>query len=237
MNLLDENGQDIENVNDFIEYWKNRYYRYTDVSDSIYHYALHEIQNNHNIQIAISLLGAWKTNAIRSGQFEMPAFICPCGAQYHFTGLWRIGTSSGYEVWTLLPDQFEEHMNRINNEPRELINELSNRTYNGPRSPQTRFGLSYSTAYAHFLNPEQFPILDTFAYRAIRFIFARPRPERPFRVSNNLRNYDDYFEQFVTPFNQLRNHGNAPARDMDKSLWTYGHFISRPIGNQVCCEQ
>lgn len=239
MNLLDENGQEIENVNDFIEYWKNRYYKYTDVSDSIYYYIRDEIQNNRNIQRAISLLGAWKTNAIKSKRFETQAFICHCGAQYYFTGLWRTGTSSGYDVWTSLPNQFEEHRNRINNEARELINELSNLTYNGPRAPKTRFGLSYSTTYAHFLNPEQFPILDIFAYRAIRFIVSDIRPEIPFKVSNNLVNFDDYIKQFVSPFNQLRNNCNASARDVDKSLWAYGHFISksRPIRNRVCCER
>lgn len=233
--ILDENLQQKDsNLFNFIEYWKDHYYNYTDISDSIYYYILDSLKNNKDIARAINLLGAWKTNAIgynpKTGNL---AFICPCGAKYYFNKLWKTGTRSGFDVWISLPEKFNEHKSSLNNAA-QLISTLSNLTYNGPKSSHTKFRLIYSITYLHFLAPEHFPILDIFVYRAIRYIFSSLRPNIPYEISNDIKTPIAYKEQYKTQFDQIKKDYNSLTRNIDKALWAFGHFISK---KKACCEK
>ncbi|MCJ7816813.1 MAG: hypothetical protein MUP55_03055 [Candidatus Aenigmarchaeota archaeon] len=248
MNLfaLGVHGQQTNcSLKDFIDYWKDKYYWYTTVSDSIYYYARDSLKENRDIEKAIALVGAWKTNSIslnsKSGNL---AFICPCGAKYYFTDMWKTGTSSAYDVWMSLPDKLYEHKKRLT-DPERLIIELSRLEYNGARSSSTEFGLIYSITYLHFLDSDSFPILDKFVYNAIEFIFSLSKPHIPFEPKHltTFKDYEKlsyYRRKFMPKFNQLKKDSDSTVREIDKVLWAFGHFISGslvPKSIKVCCKR
>jgi len=239
-------------VTKFIDYWKERYYQYTDVSDSIYWKVYYSIKNN-NVKKEIELMGAWKTGAISLRGKEGLAFECPCprGAKYRYTGRWKTGTPAGYDVWVSLSDRINNDRTRLENpeEIAELIEELRIKTYNGPRSPLTKFSLTYLITYLHFLDPEKYPIFDSFANRAVEYIFSEQRPEIPFKLSNSdkVKNFKEYKNGFMSKFNKLKEDykpqeenidETKKIRNIDKALWAFGHYIwgSAMKKNKACCE-
>ena len=232
----------VNDVTTFINYWKGKYYSYTNVSDTVYHYSRDSLMNNTDIERAVSLIGAWKTNSISCHlQTNNLAFNCPCGRHYYYTGMWKSGTSSAYDIWSSLPNNLTNHKALLLQNPKQLINDLQNLRYNGPTSPKTRFGLIYSITYLHFLDSLKYPIFDIFVFRAVNYVFSTTRPQIPYIISNDIKDFDRYIKDFVTNFNLLKNNTNSTSRDLDKALWAFGHYVSdsKKIkkNKKVCCEK
>ena len=238
MNLIIPPNRNVKNLGEFIDYWQNQYYTYTNVSDSIYNFCITSLKNNTDTHKSICLIGAWKTNSI--SLYSNPgdiAFSCPCGKKYYFTGMWKSGTSSAHDIWVGLSKDYNRHKSLLST-PHSLISELESKTYNGARSPNTIFGLTYSLTYLHFLDPNGFPIFDKFVFLAVNFINSMETPDIPYKNNKSCRSFDDYIDNYVNKFNIIQKSLGKDNRCVDKALWSFGHYISnsRQIIKPVCCK-
>lgn len=75
-----------------------------------------------------------------------------------------------------------------------------------------RYEKSFASKYAHFHNKVAFPILDSFAVRAMAQLQER-------RLG--IRNYTRFFEA-IEAFRQQAGLTAVPWEDLDKYLWLYG---------------
>lgn len=239
MNLIISPNQNAKDLNEFIDFWSNQYYSYTNISDSIYNYCINSLSNNTAIKNAIFLIGAWKTNSINLySKSENIAFKCSCGKTYYYTDMWKSGTSSAYDVWVNLNNDYIKHQSLLNS-PEMLISQLESKKYNGSRAPNTKFGLTYAITYLHFLQPNKFPIFDKFVFLAVNFINSNQIQNIPYKIkNNNVCNYSDYINKYVNNFNIIKNCTSKSQRCIDKALWSFGHYItySKKLLKPVCCK-
>ncbi len=237
MNLIKTKTTKAKDLNDFIEFWSLQYYNYTNVSDSIYYYCINSINNNVNINKAICLIGAWKTNSIslysKTGNL---AYTCNCGKKYYYTNMWKSGTSSAYDVWINLHKKNTNHKALLN-KPLRLVQKIINKPYNGSKSPNTKFGLVYTLTYLHFLQPDYFPIYDRFVFLAINYINNKQLPQIPYKNTQTINSYSEYENKYVSQFVMIKKMTGLESRVIDKALWSFGHYISnsKKLVKPVCC--
>ena len=214
----------------FIESWASRYYSYTSISDSIYHYIKVAIQKEKDLKNTIMLLGAWKTNALSTNGTGDMAFDCECGGKYYFTQMWKEGTSSAFEIWNNLDQCFKHHKNLLKEgKTIKIVKELSDKRYSGAVSKSTRFGMIYAIIYLHFLD-NSYPILDKFVLKALKEIFKN-------KDIKDIKTPEQYFEEFIPLYKEFVQGYKGASRNIDKALWAFGHYISKSkkIKQQPCC--
>jgi hypothetical protein len=226
-------SEETDDLLGFFNFWKDVYPMFTDPEDDyIYYYILDSLKSNTEIEKAISIMGAWKTASIKTTRKENsePDLECPGGAKYFFNDKWKSGTTSAYDIWTKLPEDFNEHKKRILFEPEKLVHELITRDYNrGIKKPvKTKFGI-YAFTYIHFLEPEKYPIYDRFARQALDYIFS-DLPIRPVKIPTAPTSFREYEKNFHKKYNNLQNYlkneDKLSERDVDKALFSFGHFLS-----------
>ena len=232
--VINELGNEIETSDKtkFIEHWQNKYYDYTSISDSIYHRINEAIQKEKDLKNAFMLMGAWKTGVLsRNSKYDRMAFECECGEKYYFTSMWKKGTSSAFEIWINLYLDFESHKRLLKEgKATKLVKELRKKTYSGSKSKYTRFGMIYAITYLHFLN-NAYPIYDNFVLKALREIFTN-------KIVKNINDEpEQYFNEFLSFFNKFTQDYKGESRNIDKTLWTFGHHIngSRKMKQHPCC--
>ena len=226
--IVDNKEISTTDIDYFINHWAERYYNYTSISDSVYNEIKMCFREERDLNRAVQLLGAWKTNSFSLKEKESIAFKCNtpgCEGRYYFSGLWKPGTSSAYKIWRALARDFQLHKDILDRgHIIQLINELMAKEYIGSKSPNTKFGYIYSITYLHFLN-DKYPILDVFVYRALKFIYSEIRPNIPFTIKNEIKTPQQYIYIFIPLFNQFANEYSGPNRNVDKALWAFGHYV------------
>ena len=240
--IIDNSGNKIsKDLNEFIDFWVNRYYDYTSISDSVYFEIRNCFREERDLKKAYQLLGAWKTGALNQDKRDRLAFKCNspnCKGVYYFTAYWNPGTQSAYEIWISLHENFSEHTNLIKEDKiEEFLEKISNLQYKGAKSPKTKFGYIYAITYLHFIN-NQYPILDKFVFISLKYIYSSNAPILPYEPKTGINTPKDYLNTFVNLFQRFINGlSHEKLRECDKALWAFGHYIShkRKVKKKPCC--
>jgi len=80
-------------------------------------------------------------------------------------------------------------------------------------------GVIYRIFWLHLQHPQQFPIYDQHAHRAMAFLLKWPNLEIPSQDSAKVRTYLGDYRPFFARFDGC-NH-----RQVDRALWTFGRFV------------
>ncbi len=85
-------------------------------------------------------------------------------------------------------------------------------------------GAIWRIFWAHLQHPNEYPIYDQHAHRAMAFLRGWPNIEIPDGPSAQVRMYLDEYRLFFQQFKGL------PHRSVDRALWSFGKFISLGYG-------
>ncbi|MGE3062914.1 MAG: hypothetical protein AB7T10_04705 [bacterium] len=246
MNFIDSDNEIID-ASKFIEIWSKKYYQYTNITDKYYFDILKDIAERTDATMILTRIGAWKTNSLstNSNRYseEREIYRCSCEkpAVLCLTGMWKKGTSSGYEVWIKLSERFYNDIERIkiDSDAEEIINKISEMRYSGPRGKNIRFGKIYSYTYLHFLAPDKYFILDKFNKIALEFLKQPSKPSLPFSNEMKVNTFEDYLEYNEMIKTIQKNAREENNRNVDKALWSFGHWLKDQKERKekiVCCK-
>lgn len=211
----------------FIEQWAGDYYKYTNISDTVFYYCQENIRRNQQNTHFVSIIGAWKEGCLGLRDYGTGIdFICPkCNNKYYFNNRWREDCPIALNGWMYIGNHLNKIISRIDNEPNKIFNELSNKRFPGYNNKKERierfFRPIFTSTIFNFISPQRYAIIDRFASMALEYIYGNS--------SIIVKDFDDY-QHYNNLFFRLNNHNHNHintniVRKIDKALFSFGHFL------------
>lgn len=234
----------ITDNNEFIKYYNERYYLYTDKvisasNKSVFknsEFIENQIENLLNNGIkdendVIHIL-AWKTGKIKHKDSEL-------NKKFEYYSNWLINEDKkDYEITIydrIDVKTFAEYIVKnitvlesesIDN-PQNVLNKLKD------ESPQG-IGTVYLITLLYFISKGKYPIYDRFATMAVDAILNNKKPNDYVSYSElpnkNDKKFDEviniYNKNYVNKLNEIFGDEYKSNRDIDRALWVYGHLFN-----------
>lgn len=166
----------------------------------------------------LPLIIAWKIGAIdhKASEFQKIIFY-KNNFDQEFQTKGQFRQINANDIINYCKNNFDYLIN-LNDDVERLFNNLyQNRGLNNG------FGIVYCMSLLYFFTQGNWPIYDKYAQIALDAIFLNKRPGEIVRY-RQINSWRDYCEKYVNKMVDVFDNQNIP-REIDRSLWVYGHFF------------